>query len=270
MKRTRSLFNYFPSNKMGDINLDLHSEIEITDDIVTSTKKLTLTVLESTSLTPGTKITINAAGLPNSIRKKKDGSVYFGSVKYLNDNPSFPYNDFVMPPEETGFGKRHFMIKFMRSEKDYFLKDLADGTGTFARIDAELFLKNGFIISFGDSHMVVQINEGKGHPADLETGGSIALKFLEGPKADQRFTFNASDSPIIIGRTEQCKIRFAENTLSRNQCRVFYKNSNWILCDGLEGKPSTNGTWLFVDDFYKIKNQMVFKAGQTLFQVEEN
>jgi hypothetical protein len=36
-------------------------------------------------------------------------------------------------------------------------RDLGDGSGTFVRIDnsKDLILKHGFIISYGDSHMVV-------------------------------------------------------------------------------------------------------------------
>jgi hypothetical protein len=39
-----------------------------------------------------------------------------------------------------------------------------------------------------------------------------------------------------------------------------------VLSDGNAGKPSTNGTWLFVDEPFMIFNDLVFKAGQTLMQ----
>lgn len=42
--------------------------------------------------------------------------------------------------------------------------------------------------------------------------------------------------------------------------------------DGDGNKASTNGTWysynqlrLFVEDFFEIKDNMIFKAGQSLF-----
>ena len=41
-----------------------------------------------------------------------------------------------------------------------------------------------------------------------------------------------------------------------------------MLRDGDGKKPSTNGTWLFVDELFKIYDGMVFKAGQTLFRVK--
>lgn len=38
-------------------------------------------------------------------------------------------------------------------------------------------------------------------------------------------------------------------------------NGSWILKDGTGDKLSTNGTWLFVDELFKVFDGMVFKAG---------
>jgi hypothetical protein len=56
-----------------------------------------------------------------------------------------------------GIGKRHMVIKYQELDRKYYLRDLGDGSGTFIRIDnnKDLVLKHGFIVSFGDSHMVV-------------------------------------------------------------------------------------------------------------------
>jgi len=56
-----------------------------------------------------------------------------------------------------GIGKRHMVIKYQELDKKYYLRDLGDGSGTFIRVDnhKDLVLKHGFIVSFGDSHMVV-------------------------------------------------------------------------------------------------------------------
>ena len=83
-------------------------------------------------------------------------------------------NDFVINNEEEGsqeekksdltgsggIGKRHMVIKYQELDRRYYLRDLGDGSGTFIRIDnyKDLVLKHGFIVSFGDSHMVVQFS----------------------------------------------------------------------------------------------------------------
>ena len=67
---------------------------------------------------------------------------------------------------------------------------MGDGSGTFIRIDnqKDLILKHGFIISFGDSHMVVQFSS-EMVEATQKVAQKITLKFLDGPKIDKEFTF---------------------------------------------------------------------------------
>lgn len=66
-----------------------------------------------------------------------------------------------------------------------------------------------------------------------------------------------------------CSIKFDDNQLSRLQCTIENIDGNWILNDGDGTKNSTNGTWLFVDELFKIYDGMVFKAGQTLFKTSK-
>ena len=42
---------------------------------------------------------------------------------------------------------------------------------------------------------------------------------------------------------------------------IQFADGNWILKDGDGIKLSTNGTWLFVDELFRIYDQMIFKAG---------
>jgi hypothetical protein len=47
------------------------------------------------------------------------------------------------------------IIRYNLSDRRYYLQDLGNGSGTFVKIDSPLKVKNGYIISFGDSHMTV-------------------------------------------------------------------------------------------------------------------
>ena len=49
--------------------------------------------------------------------------------------------------------------------------------------------------------------------------------------------------------------------------RIAFEEPNWVIYDGDGTKPSTNGTWLFVDNFHEITDGMTFKAAQTMFKV---
>jgi hypothetical protein len=220
--------------------------------------KLVLEVLESSNVALGTLLRINAAGLEGSKRSKADGKTFFGSQMMENGEV---VNDVVIDEESQGMGRRHFMISFQASGCKYYISDLGDGTGTFIKVTTELVLKEGYIISFGSSHMKV-ISIGNG-PLDKK----IAVKFLEGPKVNEDFCFQPSDDTVLIGRMADCRIQFDDSNLSRYQCNIAYDHSKgWVLRDGITQKKSTNGTWLYVEDEFEMYDELVFKAGKTLFK----
>lgn len=75
------------------------------------------------------------------------------------------------------------------------------------------------------------------YPTDHEeTFQPITWKFVAENKY-QKFT---------IGRSQLCDIHLAENTISRIQCRVVYEDGKWALFDGVENRPTVNGTWLSI------------------------
>lgn len=136
--------------------------------------RLMLTVTESPTYQPKSQFVINACGCPHSKRKVKDGCVYIGT-KDVNVETGEVLNDIVFPREERGMGNRHLLIKYAIEKKNYYIKDIGEGTGTFIRIDKSLLLQHGYIISYGDSHMFVSL------PPD----NNIQLRYLDGPKTDQ-------------------------------------------------------------------------------------
>lgn len=224
--------------------------------------RLNLNIIEGTSLQKGTLLKISPTGLENSLRNKKDGLTFLGSL--VKEGEEFT-NDFIIPDTEPGVGKHHLVIRYNVQTKSYCLKDLGEGTGTFVRLDNSLALKNGYIISFGDSHMVVQL---QGENEFNISNNTLTVRFLDGPKIDQFYSFTSEEGPVQIGRMIDCKIRFDDNSLSRYQCTMRFENQKWVLRDGDGKKSSTNGTWLFADEYFEIYEDLVFKAGQTLFQAK--
>jgi pSer/pThr/pTyr-binding forkhead associated (FHA) protein len=64
-----------------------------------------------------------------------------------------------------------------------------------------------------------------------------------------------------------CQIRFEDTSLSRYHCQFFF-DKQWKISDGDGEKASTNGTWLFADNFFEIFDGMNFKVGETLFKAQ--
>ena len=70
----------------------------------------------------------------------------------------------------------------------------------------------------------------------------------------------------MVGRTPNCDIRIEDKLLSKAQATIKFDGSNWVLTDGFEGRESTNGTWLYLNEDCEIENGMVFKSNQTFFE----
>ena len=91
------------------------------------------------------------------------------------DEHGAPANDIVLPQDELGLGAVHFVVKYDSARRTYYIRDNGQGTGTFLKIERPLALQSGYAVSFGDSTMVVT----------LENSVGLQLRFLDGPKAEE-------------------------------------------------------------------------------------
>ena len=74
--------------------------------------KLVLIVIDSAKMVIGSQYEIFPYGLSSSLRQLKDGCVYAGS----QDSPENHINDIVLPEEEKGVGKKHFMVQYAKGK----------------------------------------------------------------------------------------------------------------------------------------------------------
>jgi hypothetical protein len=89
---------------------------------------------------------------------------------------------------------------------------------------------------------------------------------VSGEKEDQVFTSTPSDGEIRIGRRKTCQLCFSDPDLSQYQAAIDFVKGAWVLTDGTRGRPSSNGTWLFLLDPTEISAELVFRVGATLFK----
>ena len=134
--------------------------------------KLNLSVIDSVKMIIGTSYEIFPYGLKGSLRNSKDGCVYAGSSK---GNGMLQVNDIVLNEEEKGVGSRHFMIQYFKEKGNYMIKDMGEGMGTFIRLDNPLKLQNNFIVSFGESHVIIQVES-----------QTLNLRFIDGPRNEEK------------------------------------------------------------------------------------
>lgn len=81
--------------------------------------------------------------------------------------------------------------------------------------------------------------------------------------------FKSSSAPIMIGRTDKCKVKLTDTSLSRYQFILDFIGDKWLIRDGDGTKGSTNGTWIFCEEEVKIEStHSVLKAGLSIFQID--
>ena len=239
---------------------------------------LKIELINSVSLEKGLIIKINPFGMVNSIRKENDGFTYFGFVE-----PNEPNNtmDFIVKPKDDNYEARyvgkHFQIRFNPSDMKYYIQDLGCGFGTFMKLTDEIIIKDNYLINLGNSYIVciygtddfVQIDNLSSDICEK----LLNVKIFSGNGNNVQSSFNPNTkSKIFIGRDPECDIVIDDSLLSRIHCTLIYKeNLGWVLRDGryleneAEGKPSTNGTWLYLMEETQIYDGMIFKGNQNLF-----
>jgi hypothetical protein len=145
---------------------------------------------------------------------------------------------------------------------------LADGS----EMAGKVHLKDNMLVNVGEAYIVVNLL-----PEGLEDEGphhTLKLKIFGGANNGETYQYHIDSMQdgvreIHIGRTPECDIKINDKLLSKVQSTVVLEfdqagNFGWFLHDGYKSKPSTNGTWMYINDDTKIFDGMVFKANQTI------
>ena len=83
----------------------------------------------------------------------------------------------------------------------------------------------------------------------------------------ETFYFEPKKNNISIGRYELADVKLKDKMLTQIHCMINYSDEGWKLMDGQTNKPSTNGTWIYINEEFEMYNRMMFKTNQTIFEV---
>ena len=266
---------------------------------------LQLTVMSSTTITLGTKLKIDKNGLmEGSLRNKKDNITYFGymDIDNINNYDESIIVDYILPQKqykneddnEEKYIGRYFQISYNLILKNYYIRDLGYGLGTFIKIKDPLLLKDNFLISIGDSYLVINLENSDekdlvlGHNHNFSNtfdsklqgiGKKLRIKLFEKnkDKKGNEYIFPPNNNKIIrIGRKKHNNdIELDDSLVSKINCNIQYNpNEGWYIKDGneiinsngiIKKKESTNGTWFLAVEDFEIYNGMIFKGNFNLF-----
>jgi len=264
-----------------------------------SAKNLNLQVINNSLLKKGMNIIITCEGIKNQLNnklKRNDGFVYFGAYPN-NENIPLDENNYEIIDfnlysntffnnfnnENNNFDEnnkgRHFLIEYSLEKNIYIIKDLGVGYGTFVRLDYTLNLKDNMLINIGQIYVLIHIsnffeyndsqnnNSNNNNSLNSQKPNQLKLIIYGINYNEETFYYKPINNNITIGRYQLANIHLNDKLLSQIHCTINYsEKEGWLLTDGQINKPSTNGTWLYINDEYNIYDKMIFKTGQIMFQ----
>lgn len=161
----------------------------------------------------------------------------------------------------------HFMIFFNVALNRYFIRDLMIGMGTFIRIKEQTVLENDYLLSFGETFVLVNVLP-KTH---YDCYPKLRLKVIGGNNFSEVFYFRAQEfylSSIVIGRNRKCQVCVEDSTISKQHASIFFGiNKKWVIIDGTATRNSLNGTWLFASKDLEINEETEIKACESIIKV---
>ena len=246
-----------------DINKGICNNIVITSLEVQKNKQLELVETLGNFL-GGRRVYINASGMVDGLRNKRDGSTLFGRLKY--DNNKNHINDFILNMNQINESVNTvFKIQFDRDEQQYYLtyetpKD--ESSVLFVHLDRKFMLKKKqTIISLEEMYVSVNIDNNK---------HLLLIIAYQKEKTKMRIFSKDNFKLVRIGRGTENEIVLRNNVYSKVHTSFTFddKVGEWFVQDGIDGKASTNGTWLYLDDCkWIIEKSIKFCVGSSLMSL---
>ena len=218
------------------------------------------------------EVIIQTNGLKNSMRKHKDDHVFFGIKTKKNSNTCFKYNDIIInymyQSDEEDFDSvdgRVFEIFYNKTTKDYSLNFLHPSLILYYKINNFVYFNTGrqYYLFLGNAALT--INVVKNSP--MEKTIVIQIK-LENNKP-KNYSFNQSQAPIKIGRTNNNELPIYSQSISKRHGIIEFSNNNQSFY--YRDMGSTNSSILLIQegDNLKIKGIMNFKLDDISFRIQE-
>ena len=118
---------------------------------------LEIQVREESQKEPNAILSFREGRLNESKKHPAEGKTYFGSDP-VQDVTHDQTCDFVIPGEDRGIGKRHFVLAYSK-EGGYSLQDLGEGLGTFVKITEPFPVTNRGLFFFGPIQCATRVGE---------------------------------------------------------------------------------------------------------------
>lgn len=224
--------------------------------------RLKLKNLSGNLLKGNNDIIINEQGIENltPLRKAYDGITKFG----VNDDNDF---EIELPEKIANSIQTLFTIEYNNLIKKFILNPCnfygisEDEFLIFVKVENYVIIEQKLLFSLGDVDFSVEVKN-----------NFVLYIELNSDNYKEIYSFGSSKKIIRIGRCKECDIILKGAAFSRVQCTLFFneEDESWYIQDGdgISGKGSMNGTWLYVNFPFQINYENQFRIGKNLIEIK--
>ena len=93
---------------------------------------------------------------------------------------------------------------------------------------------------------------------------------IDGSKLEQVIFPYVSEKKYTVGRKTDCDLFLNDTNISRVHMTISCSHNSWYIEDGFEGKASSNGIWMFIQEPIEIENGMKIRLVKSTLEFEYN
>ena len=236
-------------------------------------------------------IKISQNGLENSLRKKSEFPIYFGTESLVDKN-GVAYNDFIVnysPKKKVGKplsnesknenndneikendnqnqnlkSGRLFQILYDKNKNEYILNFIHNSLILYYRINKPIYFEydKEYYFILGNVFLSILIKK-------IQGKNNICVRVETEDQKAEKANFE-DEKKLVIGRSESCDIEIDKQCISKIHSVIEYDNhaNQYYYKDN----NSTNGSTLLIreDDSISIKDCMYFKLEDISFVIKE-
>ena len=214
------------------------------------------------------EIILSTNGIKNSLRKEKNGHVFFGIKNVLN-NSNESYNDLILnyfyQEEDLTDTGRVFEIYYNQKGMEYILRFLHPNLILYYKINNFVYFNFGkeYYFLLGNVFMSIYIQKVSSSSEKI-----INIKIELENNKPLKYCFTQNQTPIKIGRVKS-EINIFSSSISKRHGIIEYSKITHSFY--YKDMGSTNGSTLIIKagDILKMKGEMNYKLEDVPFKIQE-
>ena len=196
----------------------------------------------------------------------------------INNDIDNEHNEIDYNIQDETISNHQFDICYMSKSGLFYLNDIPSGSGVFYKLQQKIQLpkKGRIIFTFSNIYYKIKTENIDNSNNNYKNKVSkLTITRIEKDNVINKYVFNSAGIQYFkIGRNTDCDIMIDNKEVSRVQLTFIYQDNIWNIYEGLfdnilnKHVPSTNGTWIQIEDSIKLTDGLILKTGQIIMEIK--